>query len=79
MNLKITAIYPGLIIHLNNIHFRCRAERIVLSVMITDLNTLATLDVNVVLSSLGTRMVYQLHQRLSSRHQLGVHPDSGQF
>ena len=43
MNLKITAIYPGLVIHLNNIHFRCRAERIVLSVMITDLQPAAVM------------------------------------
>jgi hypothetical protein len=55
------------------------SERVVLHVVIADLNALAAPGVNVVLPSLRTRGVYQLHQRLGGRHQLGVYPGGGQL
>lgn len=53
-------------------------ECVVLHIVIADLNTLAFPGVNVVLPTLRTLGVYQLHQRLGRRHQLGVYPDGGQ-
>ena len=54
-------------------------ECVVLHVVIADLDALAAPCVNVVLPSLRACGIYQLHQHLGGRYQLGVYPDGGQL
>ena len=54
-------------------------ECVVLHIVIADLDTLAAPCVNVVLPGLRTCGIYQLHQHLGGRYQLGVYPDGGQL